>query len=136
MTTARTDAALLTAFAAALLRPGPAARVRFAAGEADGWFTIVRTADGAAAGRIEVEAQAGVLFVRALVVAPELRGYGLGSEAARLVREAAEAAGCAGLRAWAPPDLGLAVYFWSRMGLRPLHGPGPDGGIGMERRLR
>jgi hypothetical protein len=37
---------------------------------------------------------------------------------------------------WAPPDLGLAVYFWSRMGLRPLNGPGPDGGIWFERVLR
>ena len=47
---------------------------------------------------------------------------------------AAAAPAYAEIKAWAPPDLGLAVYFWVRMGLSPLHGEGPDGGIWFERR--
>lgn len=106
--------------------------------EADGpeKATLVRISDGAAAGELVVEGDERVLTVRKLWIDPAYRGYGLGSETARLVREAAEASGCAVLRAWAPPNLGLAVYFWIRMGLHPLHGPGPDGGIWFERRLR
>jgi GNAT superfamily N-acetyltransferase len=73
------------------------------------------------------------LFIAELCIQPACRGYGLGTETARLVREAAEAGPWRVLRAWAPPDLGLAVYFWCRMGLRPLHGEGPDGGIWFER---
>lgn len=95
--------------------------------------TIVRIADGVDAGQLDIEADGSALFVRALVIAEAYRSYGLGSEAARLVREAAERGPWRTLRAWAPPDAGLAVYFWSRMGLRPLHGEGPDGGIWFER---
>jgi GNAT superfamily N-acetyltransferase len=93
---------------------------------------LVRASDGAVVGRFALEANAAAITIRALCVDPDYRSYGLGSEAGRLLREAAEAAGF-GLRAWAPPDLGLAVYFWVRMGLRPLHGPGPEGGIWFER---
>jgi GNAT superfamily N-acetyltransferase len=99
--------------------------------------TITRIRDGQAAGRVTLEALGdGVLFIVALEVELPYRGYGLGSESARLLRGWAEAGGWRVLRAWAPPDLGLAVYFWSRMGLRPLHGPGPDGGSWFERLLR
>jgi hypothetical protein len=68
-------------------------------------------------------------------VEPAARGYGLGSEAAGLLRDAAARAGFATLRARSHPDLGLSVYFWTRMGLHPLVGPGPEGGIWFEREL-
>ena len=110
-------------------------RARIEAPGADGASVLVRIADGIPAGRLELAEVDGALFVRSLVIAPEYRGYGLGSDAARLVREAAAAAGWPVLRAWAAPDLGLSVYFWSRMGLRPLFGDGPDGGIWFERVL-
>jgi GNAT superfamily N-acetyltransferase len=97
---------------------------------------VVRKADEAVVGRLDVETHGEALFVRSLCIDEVYRGFGLGSEAARLIRRAAEAGGWRALRAWAPADRGLAVYFWCRMGLRPLHGEGPDGGIGFERVIR
>ena len=75
------------------------------------------------------------LMIECLSIDEEARGYGLGSEAAHLLRDAALATGWSRLRAWAPADRGLAVYFWSRMGLRPLFGEHPGGGIWFERVL-
>lgn len=98
-------------------------------------LVVRRRDDGERVGTVVVEEQGDVLFVRALCVEEGHRGFGLGSETAHLLRGAAEAAGLVALRAWAPPDRGLAVYFWFRMGLRPLPGEGPEGGIWMERRL-
>ncbi|MCC7365979.1 MAG: hypothetical protein IT303_16565 [Dehalococcoidia bacterium] len=110
-------------------------RARVDAPGPDGCSAIARVSDGAAAGRVCLEERDGALFIRVLEIEPALRGFGLGSDAARLVRDAAAAAGWPMLRAWGPPDLGLATYYWSRMGLRPRHGPGPDGGIWFEREL-
>jgi hypothetical protein len=75
------------------------------------------------------------LVVESLCIDEALRGYGRGSDAARMLTSMAAARGWRRLRAWAPPDRGLAVYFWVRMGLRPLFGDGPDGGIWFEREL-
>ncbi len=97
---------------------------------------VLRMADGVAAGRVELRAAGDELFIARLEVDPAFRGYGLGSESARLLRQRAETGHWRTLRAWAPPHLGLSVYFWNRMGLRPLHGEGPDGGIWFERVLR
>ncbi|OAI41030.1 hypothetical protein AYO38_04730 [bacterium SCGC AG-212-C10] len=102
----------------------------------DGALEIARLSDNAAVGVVELEPRPDGVFVRRLEVAPEHRGYGAGSEAANLLREAAAAGGARVLRAWAAPNLGLSVYFWSRMGLRPLFGDGPNGGIAFERRLQ
>ncbi|GAB4326698.1 MAG: hypothetical protein Kow0010_09930 [Dehalococcoidia bacterium] len=99
-------------------------------------FDIVRLRDVATIGAIELEPLPGnVLFVRSLCIGEPYRSYGAGSEAARMLVESAASAGFKALRAWADPNLGLSVYFWIRMGLRPLHGPGPGGGIWFERRL-
>ena len=95
--------------------------------------TIRRLRDEVAAGLVELRGDGDVLFVARLEVAPAYRGYGLGTECARLIRERAERGEWRTLRAWAPPNLGLAVYFWSRMGLRPLHGEGSGGGLWFER---
>ncbi len=97
--------------------------------------TVVRLADEATVGSFSVEqmAEPAALFVETLLIEPEHRGYGCGSDAARLLRSYAERGPWQLVRAWAPPHLGLAVYFWSRMGLRPLHGEGPNGGIWFER---
>ena len=103
--------------------------------EAAGGLVVTRKDSGERVGTVVAEVEDGALFVRSLYVEEGHRGFGLGSETAHLLREAAEAAGFVALRAWAPPERGLAVYFWCRMGLRPLHGEGPEGGIWMERRL-
>ena len=111
---------------------GERIRVECHAGEA----TLSAAKTGALCGRVRLEDRGDTLFVECLVVDQDRRGYGLGSEAARLIREFAAAQSWRWLRAWAPPDRGLAVYFWSRMGLRPVHGPGPDGGLLFERDLQ
>jgi hypothetical protein len=107
-------------------------RVRLEPGEA-GSVTIL-DGGGARAGTIEIEDEGSSLFVRSLCIDVAMRGFGLGSEAARLLRGAAEDGPWTSVRAWAPPGEGLAVYFWFRMGFRPLHGEGPGGGLLLERR--
>jgi len=97
---------------------------------------IRRLDDREVVGSFELEPSRTGLLIRSLCVEAPFRGHGLGSEAAHLLREAAEAGPWVILRAWAPPDRGLAVYFWSRMGLRPLFGEGPAGGIWFERPVR
>ena len=111
-------------------------RVRIEAPGAGDDHAIVRLADDAVVGRAVMESTGGQLTIGELCIDPSERSYGCGSEAGWLLVNAAASAGYDMLRAWAAPDLGLSVYFWIRMGLRPLHGPGPDGGIWFERRLR
>lgn len=104
--------------------------------DGEGSARIIRLADGKPTGHVHWEQHDDTLFVRELCIDAPHRGFGLGSESARLLIAAAQQGGWRTLRAWAPPDLGLATYFWSRMGLRPLFGEGPYGGIWFERRLR
>lgn len=113
---------------------GPHVVVAAVPGE-PGSAVISRLHDGAAVGSVVLARDGGTLTIERLCIEPVYRGYGAGSEAARLILDAAAAQGYSLARAWAPPDLGLAVYFWFRMGLRPLHGPGPDGGLALERDL-
>ncbi len=110
-------------------------RVRLERG-VEGEVSIVRLRDGERVGRVVMEQETGSLTIRALCVDAAQRSYGCGSEAGYLLVRAAEATGFGTIRAWAPPNLGLAVYFWFRMGFRPLHGEGPEGGIWLERRSR
>ncbi|MEX2080133.1 MAG: hypothetical protein WEC33_00830 [Dehalococcoidia bacterium] len=85
-------------------------------------------------GEVSLEQEGGVLVVRQLRIEDRRRGRGLGSDAGRaLLRAAADAGRWSAVRAAVPADRGLGVYFWSRMGLRPLHGEGPDGGIWLQR---
>ena len=106
--------------------------------EADGSqrYRIIRKRDGIEAGEACLSFEGETLFIEKLEVATEFRSYGLGTESAHLLRDSAKVAGFTLFRSWAAPDLGLSVYFWTRMGLHPLQGEGPKGGIWMERRLR
>ncbi|GBD14529.1 hypothetical protein HRbin25_00404 [bacterium HR25] len=54
------------------------------------------------------------------VIEPARRGYGLGSESVRRLEEEAERQGARAFQALAPLELGLAFYFWLRLGYRPL----------------
>ena len=95
--------------------------------------SVVRLADELIVGSFELEVEGSTLTIRSLCIEPPYRSYGAGSEAAQLLIAAAETAGFTHARAWAHPKLGLSAYFWGRMGLRPLHGEGPEGGIWYER---
>lgn len=119
-----------------LSTPLTGGRVRLVEGERPGSLSIVRLSDGATVGRVEVEVEGETLTVRELCIDPAERSFGCGSDAGRLLVHAAENAGFARITAWAPPDLGLSVYFWFRMGLHPLHGEGPADGILLERKLQ
>ncbi len=100
-------------------------------------LTVTRAGSEEALGRIELREglTPGELLVWELCIEPAARGYGAGSQAALLLEHAARAAGWSGMRARAHPSFGLSVYFWMRMGFRPLHGEGPDGGIWFVRDL-
>ncbi|MCZ2111433.1 MAG: hypothetical protein LC118_18025 [Dehalococcoidia bacterium] len=101
--------------------------------ERDGAICIVRRSDDCVVGHVELEGGEAAVTVRALCIDESYRSYGCGSETGFLLVSAARQAGYACLKAWAPPDRGLAVYFWFRMGLHPLHGEGPAGGIWLEK---
>lgn len=96
--------------------------------------SIIRLADSQAVGHLTLESAGTTLTIQELCIDQPYRSYGCGSETGFLIVSAATAAGFDLLRAWAAPDLGLSVYFWSRMGFHPLHGEGPNGGIWLERR--
>jgi hypothetical protein len=95
---------------------------------------VVRLADATAVGSITIESSEDGLFIRSLCIHEANRSYGAGSEAARLFNQACDAATVPLVRTWAAPNLGLSVYFWTRMGFQPRHGQGPEGGIWFERR--
>lgn len=101
-------------------------------GDGEGGVIVVRVADDFPVGRAAVTMDPAGLTIDALCIDEAHRGHGYGSEAARLLVQAAGAAGLT-VRASAPPDRGLAVYFWVRMGLRPVPGEGPQGGLWFER---
>ncbi len=123
-------------FEALLPFPLEGPRVRIEPPADDGSSAIVRMSDGETVGHLVLKRDGTQLTVRELCIDDPHRSYGCGSEAGWLTVRAAEASSVYRLlRAWAPPDLGLAVYFWYRMGFYPLHGEGPDGGIWLERPL-
>ena len=108
---------------------------RFRLERSDDGVSVVRLADQISVGRLDVEEIPEGLLLRSLCIDEAHRSYGAGSEAARLFNRACDEARVPVVRTSAPPDRGLSVYFWIRMGYRPLHGEGPDGGIWFERRL-
>ena len=110
-------------------------RVAVEPAERAGRLVIRRLIDGEAVGCAEWQLREGTLHIASLAIEEAHRGFGAGSEAARLVVEGAlERA--ERVTAWAPKHLGLAVYFWFRMGFRPVPGEGPDGGLLFERGRR
>lgn len=109
-------------------------RVRIDPPDNSGTSPIIRLADSQTVGHLTLEPAGRTFTIRELCIDQPYRSYGCGSESGFLIVRAAEAAGFDLLRAWAAPDLGLSVYFWFRMGLHPLHGEGPSGGIWLERR--
>ncbi len=105
------------------------------AGEDAARYEVRRRGERAVIGEVVVRLAAEGPFIERLCIEEEARGYGAGSGAATaLLRSLARRH--AVVHTWAPPDRGLAVYFWMRMGFRPLPGEGPDGGLRFEQRLR
>ena len=116
---------------ATLNLPAQTARHRIEPGE-DG-IRIVRLADARPVGTLHVTIAGSELDVLCVCVDDDARGYGAGTDAVRLVLAAATPA-CRVATAFAPPENGLAVYFWTRMGFRPRFGKHPRG-LRFEREL-
>ena len=92
---------------------------------------------GVAVALIDVPS-AGAASVPFIAIAPSRRFRGLGGEAGlTLERHMRSKHGVSRIYAPAPDGRGLAVYFWLRLGYRPLsagEGPGPLAGLGAEPR--
>lgn len=98
-------------------------------------YEVRRKGRREAIGEVAVDLSGEIPFIERLCIDEEARGYGAGSGAANaLLRTLGRR--YAVVRTWAPPDRGLAVYFWVRMGFRPLAGEGPNGGLWFEQQLR
>lgn len=97
-------------------------------------YEVRRRGRRGAVGEVAVDVSGDLPFIERLCIDEEARGYGAGSETATaLVRALGRR--YPAVRTWAPPDRGLAVYFWVRMGFRPVAGEGPDGGLWFEQAL-
>ena len=98
-------------------------------------YEVRRRGTRDAIGEVAVHLTGDVPFIERLCIDEEARGYGAGSGAATaLLRSLGRR--YRAVRTWAPPDRGLAVYFWVRMGFRPVHGAGPHDGLAFEQVLR
>jgi len=83
-------------------------------------LTITRPNEPTPAGAIAFTIEGDTLTVLRMEIAPEARGWGLGSEAVRQIERWAERErGLQRFEAIIPADLGLALYFWLRLGYRP-----------------
>lgn len=97
-------------------------------------YEVRRRGRRGAVGEVTVDLRGEVPFIERLCIDEEARGYGAGSGAATALLRALSSR-YAAVRTWAPPDRGLAVYFWVRMGFRPVAGEGPNGGLWFEQEL-
>ena len=86
-------------------------------------------------GEVAIDLSGEAPFIERLCIDEGARGYGAGSGAATALLGSL-ARRYPVVRTWAPPDRGLAVYFWVRMGFRPVGGVGPNGGLWFEQVLR
>jgi GNAT superfamily N-acetyltransferase len=103
---------------------------------AAGSVAVFRTSDEQCVGEARVKRRGATLVIESVCIDASERGFGAGSESVVLLAQAARAAGCSAMESWAPASLGLAVYFWMRMGFRPRFGRAAAGdGVEFEREL-
>jgi GNAT superfamily N-acetyltransferase len=111
----------------------PVATERIRLEPRDGGIHIVRLNDAVVVGSMDVAIEGEVLELRTICIDEPARGYGAGTDAVRLVLAAASPI-CRVATAIAPPENGLAVYFWTRMGFSPRFGR-DQRGLRFEREL-
>ena len=91
------------------------------AGDNDTLLAIVRPNDDQPIGLLEYETANGWVTVPFIALAKAYRGWGYGSEAVRLLEEWTVREGIADrFRAEVDVRNGLGLYFWLRLGYRPL----------------
>jgi GNAT superfamily N-acetyltransferase len=89
--------------------------------------TVVDAA-GEEIGHVDFRRDGRVLEVRWVEIGPERRRWGLGMDAVRVLEaEAVERWDVREVRAQVPVGIGLALYFWLRLGYRPLAVEAVDG---------
>jgi len=87
----------------------------------DGVLMIERTGESEPVGLMEYGVRDGWLTVPFIALAKTYRGWGSGSEAVRLLEGWAMREGLAErFRVEVPVQNGLGLYFWLRLGYRPL----------------
>jgi GNAT superfamily N-acetyltransferase len=87
--------------------------------DAGGVATILRLPEREQIGEIGYRLSGERLVFEGMEVTPALRGLGLGSEAVRLLEGWSRRRGTLRCEALVPKSLGLALYFWLRLGYRP-----------------
>ena len=109
--------------------------------EATGWVKerpagelLAIEAGGGACGFIAV-GRGAEASISAVWLRPEARRRGLGVDAVRLVVAGLRAEGFRSVRAFAPAEVGLFVYFWFRLGFRPEPCAASSEGLGLYRTL-
>lgn len=97
-------------------------------------YTIISKKNDSKLGDLVIEFENGTPIISSICVADPDRGYGIGTDAILLLLpELAQL--YENVKAFAPPELGLAAFFWVRMGFRPCFGKAPEGGLWFERNL-
>jgi len=107
---------------AGIPHPRPLSRARERGERDSGVLVVERVGDeNGPVGVVEYELNRGWLTVRFIALAKAYRGWGYGSEAVRLVEEWAVREGMAErFRAAVALRNGLGLYFWLRLGYRPV----------------
>ena len=114
---------------------GERVSLRRVEGEGMARYEVRRRGKREVIGEVAVDLAGEVPFIERLCIEEGARGYGGGwGTATALLRSLGRRYAVA--RTWAPPDQGLAVYFWVRMGFRPVPGEGPNEGLLFEQALR
>lgn len=91
-------------------------------------LVITRAGEDAPVGVIEYRRERSRLVFERVMEAPQARGFGYGLEAVRIIeRDAGERGRARRFEAEISPDEGLSLYFWLRLGYRPVAWPRGEG---------
>lgn len=85
-------------------------------------------------GVVVIDFKKGTPIVTSICIEEAKRGYGSGTDAILLLLSDM-AKSYKVVKAFAPSDLGLAAFFWVRMGFQPCFGKAPGGGLWFKRNL-
>ena len=104
--------------------PGCRLGERVAAGDAVYWLGVVGTKGAERVGALAARAEGEALVWTWLAVEAARRAFGYGGAAVPLVERAAGRLGLESARVLIPARNGVGLYFWLRLGYRPVAGGG------------
>lgn len=97
-------------------------------------YKIFSKKSGVEIGVVVIKFEKGTPMVMSICIEEAKRGYGNGTDAL-LILLSDMAKSYKVIKAFAPSNLGLAAFFWVRMGFQPCFGKAPDGGLWFKRNL-